>query len=91
MCFVGGFDNQGVLDRPGVTYEERVKEIRYRVELMAPGGSWVAHSTIIDPEISIAIADVLYEYNAPLWVKADYTPPAKPKSAQKNPFALKEK
>ena len=91
LCFAGGFDNQGILDRPGVTYEERVKEIRYRVELMSPGGSWVAHTTIIDPDIGIALADVLYEYNAPLWAKAGYTPPVRPKTALKNPFALQDK
>jgi uroporphyrinogen decarboxylase len=86
LCFAGGFDNQGILDRPGVSYEERAKEIRCRVEQMAPGGSWVAHSTIIDPNISIALADVLYEYNAPLWEKAGYTPPPKPTTAQRSPY-----
>jgi len=79
------------LDRPGVTYEERVKEIRYRVEMMAPGGSWVASPTVIDITIGIALTDVLYEYNAPLWEKAGYIPPPKPETAQKSPYALKEK
>jgi uroporphyrinogen decarboxylase len=91
LCFVGGFDNQGILDRPGVTYEERVKEIRYRVELMAPGGSWVAHPTMLDPDIGIALTDVLYEYNEPFWKKAGYTPPPKPKMAKTNPFSQYEK
>jgi uroporphyrinogen decarboxylase len=87
LCFVGGFDNQGILDRPGATYEERIKEIRYRVELMAPGGSWVAHPVMLDPAIGLALTDVLYEYNAPLWAKAGYTPPPKPKTAKKNAYS----
>lgn len=78
LCFVGGFDNQGVLDRPGVTYEERVGEIRKRIELMAPGGSWIAHPVMLDQTIGLALADVLYEYNGPLWEKVGYTAPPKP-------------
>lgn len=87
LCFVGGFDNQGILDRPGATYEERVKEIRYRVELMAPGGSWVAHPVMLDPSIGVALTDVLYEYNGPLMAKAGYTPPPKPAAAAKNVYS----
>jgi uroporphyrinogen decarboxylase len=91
LCFVGGFDNQGILDRPGATYEERHKELKYRVELMAPGGSWVAHPTMLDPAIGPALADVLYEYNAPLWEKAGYTPPPKPAGALENAHSQYEK
>jgi hypothetical protein len=87
LCFVGGFDNQGILDRPGATYEERVKEIRYRIEQMAPGGSWVAHPTMVDPQIGVALMDVLYEYNEPLMKKAGYTPPPKPKVPVKNVYS----
>ena len=81
LCFVGGFDNQGVLDRPGVTYEERTEEIRKTVELMAPGGSWIAHPVILDQTIGLALADVLYEYNQPLWNKVGYVAPPKPQQA----------
>lgn len=87
LCFVGGFDNQGVLDRPGATYEERVKELRYRIELMAPGGSWVAHPVMIDPTIGLALADVLYDYNEPLMKKIGYTPLAKPTQVTKNVYS----
>ena len=87
LCFVGGFDNQGILDRPGATYEERVKEIRYRIELMAPGGSWVAHPVMIDPSIGTALTDVLYDYNGPLMARAGYTPPPKPVAAAKNVYS----
>lgn len=87
LCFVGGFDNQGVLDRPGATYEERVQEIRRCIDLMAPGGSWVAHPVMMDPSVGIALTDVLYEYNAPLWEKAGYTPPPKPEMARQNVYS----
>lgn len=86
LCFVGGFDNQGILDRPGVSYGERVQEIRYRVKLMAPGGSWVAHPVMLDPEIGRALTDVLYEYNAPLMQKVGYNPPPKPEIPMKNVY-----
>ena len=86
LCFVGGFDNQGILDRPGATYEERVQEIRKRVEMMAPGGSWIAHPVMIDPAIGLALSDVLYEYNQPLWDKVGYVAPPKPMMAAANAY-----
>ena len=86
LCFVGGFDNQGILDRPGATYEERVKELRYRIELMAPGGSWIAHPVMIDPNIGLALADVLYDYNQPLWDKVGYVAPPKPSKVAANAY-----
>lgn len=87
LCFVGGFDNQGILDRSGVTYEERAAEIRKRIQLMAPGGSWIAQPTMIDASISEPLIDMLYEYNAPLWAKAGYTPPPKPGALSKTVYA----
>lgn len=90
LCFVGGFDNQNVLDRQGATYQERYDEIKYRVELMAPGGSWVAHPTMIDPTISQPLIDVLYEYNQPLWEKVGYIPPEKPGALKKTVYAASD-
>jgi len=87
LCFVGGFDNQHVLDRPGVTYEERMEELRYRIALMAPGGSWIAHPVMLDPDVGLALADALYEYNGPLMAKVGYTPPPKPGKALKNAYS----
>jgi uroporphyrinogen decarboxylase len=86
LCFVGGFDNQGILDRPGATYQERYDEIMYRIQTMAADGSWVAHPVMLDPEIGIALADALYDYNQPLWDRAGYTPPPKPVKAAKNAY-----
>lgn len=86
LCFIGGFDNQGILDRPGATYQERYDEILNRIRLMAPGGSWVAHPVMLDPDIGIALTDALYDYNRPLWEKAGYTPPEKPAQTVKNVY-----
>lgn len=87
LCFVGGFDNQGILDRQGATYDERYKEIMYRIKLMAPGGGWIAHPTMIDASISEPLIDALYEYNAPLWEAAGYNPPPKPNAMKKTVYA----
>lgn len=87
LCFVGGFDNQGILDRQNVSYEERYKEIKCRIDLMAPGGSWIAHPTMIDAGISAPLINVLYEINAPLWEKCGYNPPEKPSASEKTVYA----
>jgi uroporphyrinogen-III decarboxylase len=42
VTFVGGFDNQGIFDRPGVTEEEIRDEVRRAYALLGPGGSYVA-------------------------------------------------
>lgn len=42
MTFVGGYDNQNVFDRPGVTEEEIRAEVVRTMDLLAPGGSFVA-------------------------------------------------
>lgn len=42
VTFVGGYDNQNVYDRPGVTEEEIRQETARAMDEMAPGGSFVA-------------------------------------------------
>ena len=42
LTFVGGYDTQNVFDRPGVTEEEIRKEVARTMDLLAPGGSFVA-------------------------------------------------
>ncbi len=42
VTFVGGYNNQAVYDRPGVTEEEIRQETRRAMEELAPGGSFVA-------------------------------------------------
>jgi hypothetical protein len=43
ITFCGGFDTNGVLDRPGVTPEEIKAEYRRVIDLLAPGGSYVIY------------------------------------------------
>jgi hypothetical protein len=42
ITFCGGFDNQKVLEKPGVTPEEIKTEYRRAIDTLAPGGSYVA-------------------------------------------------
>ncbi len=88
LCFVGGFDNQGILDKPDSTYEEQYKELFERISLMAPGGSWVAHPVMLNPELGLVLTDALYEYNSELMEKAGYVPPPKPLSVKKNAYKV---
>ncbi len=41
LCFIGGMDSQGVLDREDATDEEWEAEIRRAIDLLAPGGSYI--------------------------------------------------
>ncbi len=87
LCFVGGFDNQHVLDRPGVTTEERKAELERCIKEMAPGGSWVAHPVMIDQSIGPILAEVLYEYNQPIWEKVGYQAPPRPTEVRVGAYA----
>ncbi|MCU6761438.1 methylcobalamin:coenzyme M methyltransferase [uncultured Roseburia sp.] len=51
ITFCGGFDNQGILDKKGVTEEEVRREVRRTYDLLAPGGSYVAYPLVIQKEI----------------------------------------
>lgn len=42
VTFVGGYDNQNVFDKPGVTEEEIRAEVVRTLDELAPGGSFVA-------------------------------------------------
>ncbi len=42
VTFAGGYDNVNVFDRVGVTEEEVRREVRRTMDLLAPGGSFVA-------------------------------------------------
>ncbi len=43
LTFCGGFDNQGILDVPGVSAEAVKKEYRRVIDSLAPGGSYVIY------------------------------------------------
>lgn len=42
LTFVGGYDTQNVFDRPGVTEDEIRRETQRTMDLLGPGGSFVA-------------------------------------------------
>jgi len=42
LTFCGGFDNQGVFDRDGATFQDYYDETARVLRLMAPGGSYIA-------------------------------------------------
>lgn len=42
ICFCGGFDNVGIIDREDATEEEVRKEVRRVIKELAPGGSFLA-------------------------------------------------
>jgi hypothetical protein len=43
LTFVGGFDNQGILDVPSTTEEEIREEYKRTLNALAPGGSYVSY------------------------------------------------
>lgn len=50
LTFVGGIDNVGVADRPGVTDEEIVADYRRCVDELAPGGSYVVFCSAVNTD-----------------------------------------
>ena len=52
LTFCGGFDNQGVFDRPNVTDRECYDETIRAVKEMAPGGSYVAFTVTVSSRFS---------------------------------------
>lgn len=47
VTFCGGYDNQGVFDKVGVTEEEIRTEVRRTMDELAPGGSFVSFAVTI--------------------------------------------
>lgn len=66
LTLAGGFDNQGCLDRPGATKEEIEESLRSTLDIMAPGGKWIARTSFIDKKKDQIWLDVLDEYNRPM-------------------------
>lgn len=57
VTFVGGFDNQNVLDKEGITEEEVRSEVRRVYHSLAPGGNYVAFAILINREVIPWIVD----------------------------------
>lgn len=66
LTLSGGFDNQGCIDRPDATEEEIRASLRKTLEVMAPGGKWIARTSFINKGRDQIWLDVLDEYNRPL-------------------------
>ena len=61
LTFCGGFDNQGVFDKLGVTFEECYEETKRAVELMAPGGSYIAFTVTVSNDFQPAFQKAMMD------------------------------
>ena len=67
ITFCGGFDNQYVLERPGVTAEEIKAEYRRTVDLLAPGGSYVVYPITIGFDFMGPFMEEHFSYGMPFY------------------------
>lgn len=63
LTFCGGFNNQEVFDRAGVTDEECYQESKRGLELLAPGGSYIAYPITITQFYEKELLKALSDYN----------------------------
>lgn len=62
LTFVGGYDTQNVYDRPGVTEEEIRRETQRTMDLLAPGGSFVAFPLTVSFDFVPIFIDEHYKH-----------------------------
>jgi uroporphyrinogen-III decarboxylase len=70
ISFHGGMDSQFVLDRPGVTAEEVRAEARRVIDILAPGGGYVAgpsQRVPRDPALVAALKDEVQQYGREIY------------------------
>lgn len=58
----GGFNTQGVLERPGASEQEIRAEVRRTIDLMAPGGNFSTAIPIINPDVIKIFSDEVSRY-----------------------------
>ena len=63
IVFVNGFDNQGVLDKPGVTEAELEREIMRTLETLAPGNGYLAEMDVFDRSKQAIFQKCVAAYN----------------------------
>ncbi len=63
LVFVNGFDSQGVLDQPDVTESEMEAEMMRTLNLMVPGGSYLAECEVFDKSKLAVFERCVEEYN----------------------------
>lgn len=64
LTFCGGFDNIGVFDRLGATYEECYEETMSVLKKMAPGGSYIAYTVTAKTDFLPAFNQAVLDYRA---------------------------
>lgn len=64
IVFVNGFDNQGFLDKSGITEEEMEAEIMRTLNVMVPGGGYLAELEVLDKSKLEIFRRCVDEYNA---------------------------
>jgi len=72
ISFCGGIDSQFVLSKPGVTADEVRREVRRRIDEMAPGGGYIAqpsHGVPYDPAVLAAMEDEITTYGREIYKK----------------------
>ena len=62
LTFVGGFDNQYVLDQPDCTEEQARAEYRKTIDTLAPGGSYVVFPLVVNRRSAGFLADEHFKY-----------------------------
>lgn len=63
IVFVNGFDNQGVLDKPGVTEAELEREIMRTLETLAPGNGYLEEMDVFDRSKQAIFQKCVATYN----------------------------
>jgi hypothetical protein len=74
ISFHGGMDSQFVLDRPGVTAEEIRAEARRLIDILAPGGGYIAgpsQRVPRDPTLVAALRDEVRRYGRDAYNRQD--------------------
>jgi uroporphyrinogen-III decarboxylase len=73
ICFAGGIDSQFVLNKPGATEEGVRREVRRRIDELAPGGGYIAapsHAVPTDPKLQQAMKEEISNYGRAFYAKA---------------------
>lgn len=68
ITFCGGFDNMGILDLPGVNTEKVKKEYRRVIDLLAPGGSYVAFPITATLDFVPAFLEEHFQYGMGFYI-----------------------
>ena len=68
-AFMGGIDAQNIVDNEHVSEEEIRKEVRTKIDLLAPGGGYIPFAVSMSPRNAIAL-DEIKNYGATFYQRA---------------------